>query len=393
VVRDVSDQHRYERSLETLRETTRDLMSAEDPESVAEVAVQAAARALDLPLSAVFLHDETREVLEPTAATEAARETFAEIPTFTGEADSLAWRAFESGEPQRYEDPDTAERLYNESTAASAELIVPLETHGVLVTGYVERRGFDEEQVRLFHTLAATVTTALDRVESAERLRERNEQLEQFSNALSHDLRNPLNTARATLALARASADGETLEYLDQLEDTHRRMASLIEDVLALAAGPADPDTSTVDLAALATESWDTVSADRTGATLELEQLGDVTAAPGQLRRLLENLFANALDHAGPTVTVTVGRLPPAADAPGGFYVADDGPGIPPEDRDQVFERGYTGGDGTGLGLDIVTRTARAHDWSVSVTESEAGGARFEIRGPEPGSAAGSPSN
>ena len=385
VVRDVSDQHRYERSLETLREATRELMTATDREAVADVAVQAAARALDLPLSAVFLHDESRGVLEPAAATDAAVETFAEIPTFTGESDSLVWRAFETGETQRYENPDTAERLYNESTPASAELIVPLEAHGVLLTGYVESTGFDEEQIRLFHTLAATVITALDRVQNAERLRERTEQLEQFSDALSHDLRNPLNTARATLALARTSADGETSEYLDQLEDIHRRMASLIEDVLALAAGPSDPDTSTIDLAALATESWDTVSADRTAATLELDPLGDVTAAPGQLRRLLENLFANALDHAGSAVTVTVGRLPPSPDAPGGFYVADDGPGIPPGDREQVFERGYTGDDGTGLGLNIVTRAARAHDWSVAVAESEAGGARFEIRGPDPG--------
>ncbi len=64
-----------------------------------------------------------------------------------------------------------------------------------------------------------------------------------------------------------------------------------------------------------------------------------------------------------------------------GFYVADDGPGISPEDRDQVFESGYTTADhGTGFGLTIVEQIADAHDWTIDVTESADGGARFEFR-------------
>ena len=90
-------------------------------------------------------------------------------------------------------------------------------------------------------------------------------------------------------------------------------------------------------------------------------------------QRLLENLFGNAVHHAGPEVSVTFGTT---AD---GFYVADDGPGIPPEQRERVFERGVTGGNGTGLGLDIVSEVAGAHGWTVDVGESEAGGARFDV--------------
>jgi signal transduction histidine kinase len=75
-------------------------------------------------------------------------------------------------------------------------------------------------------------------------------------------------------------------------------------------------------------------------------------------------------------VTVTVGDLD------GGFYVADDGPGIPPDERDDIFDAGYsTSVEGTGFGLNIVQRIADAHDWSVDVTESQSGGARFEITG------------
>jgi Signal transduction histidine kinase len=67
-----------------------------------------------------------------------------------------------------------------------------------------------------------------------------------------------------------------------------------------------------------------------------------------------------------------------------GFYLADDGPGIPEEDRDRVLDRGYsTTADGTGLGLAIVATVAEAHGWTVSVTDSIGGGARFEFTGVE----------
>lgn len=98
------------------------------------------------------------------------------------------------------------------------------------------------------------------------------------------------------------------------------------------------------------------------------------------MKQALENLFRNAIDHGGESVTVTVGVL----DDENGFYVSDDGPGIPDEDREDVFDSGFsTHQDRTGFGLAIVKRICEAHSWQISVTESEAGGARFEITGIE----------
>jgi signal transduction histidine kinase len=95
-----------------------------------------------------------------------------------------------------------------------------------------------------------------------------------------------------------------------------------------------------------------------------------------RLRQLFENLFRNAVEHGGDQVSVTIGELED------GFYVADDGPGIPAEDRQSVFEYGEsTAEDGTGLGLAIVRRVAEAHGWTVSVTDSDTGGARLEVSG------------
>jgi signal transduction histidine kinase len=89
----------------------------------------------------------------------------------------------------------------------------------------------------------------------------------------------------------------------------------------------------------------------------------------------------DAVEHesaADDGVTVTVGDLSD------GFYVADDGPGVPLDDRDDVFEAGYSTTDtGTGFGLRIVQQVAEAHGWTIRLTESAVGGARFEIRGVE----------
>jgi signal transduction histidine kinase len=80
------------------------------------------------------------------------------------------------------------------------------------------------------------------------------------------------------------------------------------------------------------------------------------------------------------SVTVTVGDLSDGS----GFYVADDGPGIPEAERERVVDTGYsTSENGTGFGLSIVTEVAEAHGWELTLTESDDGGARFEIRGVE----------
>jgi PAS domain S-box-containing protein len=210
-------------------------------------------------------------------------------------------------------------------------------------------------------------------------LARQNRRLDQFASLLSHDLRNPLNVADGFVELARKTGDTDNL---DRVADSLDRMDSLIDDVLTLARqGQTIAETESVDLAEVAREAWGNV--DTADATLTVGADLAVEADPDRLVRLFENLFRTAVEHARPDVVVRVG----AADAGdgvdrAGFYVSDDGPGVPEAHRDDVLEDGFsTSEDGLGLGLSIVRSIVEAHGWGVSVGESDAGGARFEVTG------------
>jgi signal transduction histidine kinase len=213
--------------------------------------------------------------------------------------------------------------------------------------------------------------------ETRRELERQNDRLERFASVVSHDLRNPLAAARARLELARDESDSE---HIPAAESALDRMEALIEDVLALARqGQSIGRTEAVSLTELVDQVRDAVALGE--ATLELDGDLQFVADEDRARQLLENLVRNGTDHGGEDVAITV----EAREDGDGFYVADDGPGIPSDERDDVFVTGYTTAeDGTGFGLAIVAEIADAHGWRLEVGESESGGARFDVVGIEP---------
>jgi PAS domain S-box-containing protein len=251
-------------------------------------------------------------------------------------------------------------------------------------------------------------------------LRRQRERLDQFASVVSHDLRNPLNVAAGGVTLARNGGD---LDDLEMVVDALDRMEEVIEDTLTLARqGEAMGDTEPVDLAELCETCWGMIEHD--GAAIEVEP-ATIRGDPGRLRHLFENLFRNAVEHGARRASARDARgdsvergstssraepddgsertsagqrrSPGADDAAGhaeedvtvrvgpmadGFYVEDDGPGIPPEDRADVVQVGHSAADGgTGLGLAIVDGIAEAHGWELAITDGASGGARFEFTG------------
>lgn len=207
-------------------------------------------------------------------------------------------------------------------------------------------------------------------------LARQNERLERFASMLTHDLRNPLNVAQGAVDFVRKDYDHEDLELARQ---SLQRMEDLIENLRTLAreGRPVD-ETEPVSLEAMVEQSWSVVATGSACVTVD----GDLTfqADPDRLRQILENLFRNAIEHGGDDVHIRVGTL----DRGRGFYVEDDGAGIPAEARQRVFEYGHSSDPtGTGFGLAIVEEIVTAHGWEIDITEGESGGARFEVQGVE----------
>lgn len=367
--RDISDRKDYEYAINALHGATRELFAADSVDEIADMLLETASDLLDLPHTGVHLHEEDANALVPVTWSDAVVETIGEPPPALGR-DSLAWDVFEDGEARVYDDLTTHQDVSNPDTPLRSELIAPLGRYGIVITAAESQKAFDQNDRRLIELLCENAATALDRVTRERLLRDRerelerqNERLAEFAGIVSHDLRNPLSVADGYLELVREDCDSEHLESIDNALD---RIDRIIEDVLWLARKGRDiGDTEPIDIHEITTDAWSIAADGHDGAELVVEDVGSdgpgrIEADGDRLQQLLENLIRNAVEHGGEPLTVTVGGLDD------GFYIEDTGPGIPAEERDNVFEAGYsTSDDGAGFGLSIVRQVVEAHGWEI----------------------------
>ncbi|WP_238386878.1 PAS domain-containing protein [Natrialba swarupiae] len=228
VVRDVTDQHEYERIAASLHEITRWLLESDDPEEICAIAVHAGSDLLDLPISGVWLLEQEHGYLEPVAGTAGAHDEFGGLPRFHPN-EGLVWEVFESGSVERFDDLEAVDGLYNRETPIRSEIIAPIGTRGVIMTGSLEADQFDETDVELVSTLAENTRAALDRADREQVLRKRTDELERqterlegVANVLSNDLKrqlqvvaDELKTDSSSVGLGSESDDGVGASSVD----------------------------------------------------------------------------------------------------------------------------------------------------------------------------------
>ena len=212
----------------------------------------------------------------------------------------------------------------------------------------------------------------------------------EFVADASHELRTPLTSVLANLELLEARLEGEDAEIADAALRSSRRMRRLVQDLLLLARADAGrrPPRRRVDLGDIVREAVAEAAPVAGDQALEVDAPPGilVDGAPDDLHRLALNLIENAISHtpAGTSIQATVRREGEHAL----LEVRDDGPGVPPELRERVFERFVRGdGDtgaraGSGLGLAIVRAVAESHGGSARLESAAGGGARFTVRLP-----------
>lgn len=239
-------------------------------------------------------------------------------------------------------------------------------------TGHEEREPFADWERALVRSLAAWVgdgqtTRGRERALAAER-----DRLDGFVAMVDHDVREPLSAARGAAQLAsETAADGDAdaaARHAADAVEALSRTDRLVDDLLRLsndserAAGVVP-----VDVRSVAEHAWGEVAGAGTDATLEATAGVRVPADQSLLKRLLAEGLRFCLTTGPDDLRVRVG---PLDDRPG-FFLADDGPGVPGDGPDRPAD--------TGDGLEGIERIAAAHDWRVTVGLSAEGGVRIEV--------------
>lgn len=272
---------------------------------------------------------------------------------------------------------DPAYERFELGSYVGGKVIVDGELFGTLCFASTAPRGrpFTDSERNFVELASRWLGYEFEKHRQRRRLERQNDRLDQFASRASHDLRNPLSVASGRLELARDRyGDDEDLEAVaTALDDAEARIEEMLEFARL---GEVVMDPEPVSLTDAARAAWETVGDD--DAAMIVEDDAELRGNRERIERLLENLFRNSVEHCPRDVTVRLGPL--AGES--GFYVEDDGDGIPEDEREAVFESGYTTDeDGNGFGLAIVSEIAAAHDWNVSLSESDGGGTRFEFVG------------
>ncbi|MGC1379586.1 MAG: HAMP domain-containing sensor histidine kinase [Candidatus Baltobacteraceae bacterium] len=222
------------------------------------------------------------------------------------------------------------------------------------------------------YLLARATIAPLDAARERERV---------FAADAAHQLRSPLAAIAAIAQAARTGATDQSRDAFEAITRSALEASRVVADLLTLARDPARPalQCEPVDLGAVVASSSRETEPVATARGIRLEASASSAIVDGDERRLKElarNLLDNAVRHAKGNVRIASrknGRLCE-------IVVEDDGEGIPPEERERVFERFYrraNDGSGSGLGLAIVRWIASAHDGEVTVADATGGGARF----------------
>jgi PAS domain S-box-containing protein len=300
---------------------------------------------------------------------------------------------------------DTVETSVSELVGEAVDDVLPDEianrwrAYGddALATG--ERVSFESSyDGQHFHTFAVPVSIGGDsdtvqiisrditpRVESEQQLRETTEQLELINRFVRHDIRNDINLVYAWAEMLREDVDGDGAEYADRIASTSDHIIELTKitgEFVETVSGSGDPDLEAVSLRRALGGELEKRRDAYEEATFQLN--GEIPAvdvrANGMLGSVFRNLLNNAVQHNDaddPRVYVTVSDRDGTVEV----AIADNGPGIPDGQKEDIFGKGEQGADssGTGIGLYLVYTLVDQYGGAVRIEDSDVGGARFVV--------------
>jgi len=215
----------------------------------------------------------------------------------------------------------------------------------------------------------------------ADQARESRDAMVFTNDLLRHDVRNALQVVDGHATVLADHDDvqvRESAETISGQTDSLDRIVTEVESVVEVLTGEAGGEVA--DLTTVLADVTESAAADHVGVTLEYDAESELPVAGADaLYPVFSNLVGNAIEHGSQPITIAVNAR--REGETGVVRVADDGPGIPEDDRDRVFERGVST-DGGGHGLYVAETVVSRLDGEISVEESDLGGAAFVVEVP-----------
>ncbi|MFB6303214.1 MAG: MEDS domain-containing protein [Haloferacaceae archaeon] len=277
------------------------------------------------------------------------------------------------------------------SSSVSVPIVYEHRTYGVLNVFTSRKGAFDDEERAVVTQLGEIVGLTIAAIEREEELEHERERLELINRLLRHNLLNGLNLVGARLEMLDGRVDFEVRDHLETARNRTDEMVDLIETLRALTGGLIDDEyeLEPIDLGRVLGDELDRTRETYDDAVFEVRaDLDSVPAvlADDLLEVVFENLLVNAVRHNDKTVP----RV--AVDVETGeksvtVHVRDNGPGVPAQMQDLIFEEGQKGFEspGTGFGLHLVREIVNVYGGDITVGDNDPEGAVFSITLPRPG--------
>jgi PAS domain S-box-containing protein len=376
-----------ERRLERLLKRIQSLFRGTSKEAIATSAMEISRDVLTIPLTGVHFEDDS--LLKPVAVSDPVRDRFGSGPAYERsggdrDVDRLVWDVYESNESLVVPDVREHDRFSPGETPAESAIFHPLPGHGVFIAAAPTAEAFDELDRVLIELLATNLTAALDRELRECRLEDQRDGLEVLNQMMSHDIRNDLQMISAHSESLKRSVDCEGRGSLDTIIASARGATELTQTARDLAEAMLKTDRARepVPLRTLLETQLEEIRASYETASITVDgtipRVG--VLADDTLASVFRNLVKNAIQHNDetvPEVQLSIENTPDTVSV----RVADNGPGIPDDEKPQIFDRGTKGrdSDGTGIGLYLVETLVGQYDGDVWIEDNEPKGTVFVV--------------
>lgn len=413
-VREITDRKRREQQLDALNEATKQLAYEKTPDAVAEQVVDIAANEIGHPMTMLWQYDSGEDCLTPWMAS-AAVSGFDGDESQSLSATTVEMEAFHSTGPTVVDNYQSVDDTIYPDTSPGSVLLIPIAEYGLLSVAAETIDGFDVTDKHLLSILAGNAEAAFERAEREQaletyknKLEESNENLQEFAYIASHDLQEPLRSVTSYADLLESeyleALDDEGEFYVTRIVNNASQMSSMIDALLQYSRVKTEQsefDKIDVDDVLDKTLSGLELLINESEAEITAESLPQITADKNQLGQVFQNLIKNAIEHSATSQSESGGDSDDAIEHRGEtpkieisardtgdaweFAISDNGPGIPAEQQDRIFEifqQATTDGDGAGIGLAVCERIVSRHHGDIWV-ESDGEGSTFKFTTPK----------